>query len=177
MWKFDAVQPLDAAAAAEAGAAGQARAVAVERDNQRFVTAARIVGVRRMTEVVLDAFELRAQAELVEGDDSSSSCHLRWKALATRPHCSEAALRHVSGNDAVVGQNPIGERLDERLLHSLVRIDPSPGIGLVRRAAPVLWPAGAAVSFRGVPPHRGNRAPRPGCAGNSSVSSSHRRKG
>ena len=39
------MQPLDAAVAADADAAGQARAVAVERDDQRLVEAAGVVGV------------------------------------------------------------------------------------------------------------------------------------
>ena len=60
------MHPVDLPVLPDADRPRQSRAVAVERDDQRFVEAARVESVRRVGEVVLHPFQLRSQPELVE---------------------------------------------------------------------------------------------------------------
>ncbi len=97
--EFLTVQPLDLAAAAEVDAAREARPVAVECDDERFVEAALVVGVRRVGEVMLDALELLGSASSSPSPASSSCCQRKWNFVASRPHFSElrfATLRETT---------------------------------------------------------------------------------
>jgi hypothetical protein len=77
------VEARELAALAEADRAREPRAVAVDRDHERALEAAREVRVRGVGEVVLAATELVEEPEAAQ-PSSSSAWYLRWSARARR---------------------------------------------------------------------------------------------
>ena len=122
---LEAVDALDLAVAADADAAGQARAVAVERDDQRLVEAARVVRVGRVAQVVLDALQLAAEADLGEaGLELLLPLEVKLRRVAAP--LLGAALGDVARDDALAGEHAIGEVLEQALLHAARSGPPGP---------------------------------------------------
>ena len=117
---LQAVQALDSTVATDADAASQARPVAVERDDQRLVEAARVVGVGGVAQVMLDALQLRAEPKLVEGAFELLLPAVKGGGFAAPLFGS--ALGDIARDDAFACEHPIGERLEHPLLITLVRI-------------------------------------------------------
>src|SRR5579864_5771852 len=115
------VDALDMAGATDAHAARQPRPVAVERDDERLVESALVIGIRCVGQVVLDALELAAEPHFGEARFQLLLPAIVERGRVTAP-APGLALGDVARDDALVRQHAIGHGLEQALLEPLVRV-------------------------------------------------------